>query len=132
MSEKKSFPTLLIGSVSSGVMLTSGYKYSDIQEVAEWVFGHPVWTHELGSKDLWLKMSKIIIAQFPEMPANDYEPIGKHKAEVLTAKLLKAYGKTVDVERGSFERERSPIDTLVEVANGRPVVVITEDPTNGQ
>lgn len=45
MTETRDFPTAVIASLSSGVLLC---EFTDMHEAAEYLMGHPIWTHQFG------------------------------------------------------------------------------------
>lgn len=120
-AETKEFDTLIVGSASSGYMLKNRASIGALQAVAEWALGHPVWTHELADKALWLRMSEAIRTHLPDMPA----PLGddeKPDWQALGASLIERYGETVSLPRGSQERTEGPIESLQRLAPGKPVI----------
>lgn len=112
MQETKRFPTLHVASAITGVGLCDGMKYSTIHEIAEFLAGHPVWTHELGHLEMMQRISDHAREQFPAMPTEEEAQADFRAAAV---KALAAYGETVTVRRGSLERGADPISTLVEM-----------------
>ena len=61
----REFPTAVIASLSSGVLLC---KFSELHEAAEYLMGHPIWTHHFASKLLWEAMQQRVLEQCPGMP----------------------------------------------------------------
>ena len=53
MSEARDFPTAVIASISSGVLLCN---FSEMHEAAEYLMGHQIWTHHFANKELWQEM----------------------------------------------------------------------------
>lgn len=47
--ENRQFPTEVIASIATGVLLC---KFGDLHEAAEYLMGHPIWTHYFASKEL--------------------------------------------------------------------------------
>jgi hypothetical protein len=108
MSETRDFPTVVIASLSSGVLLC---KFSEMHEAAEFLMGHSIWTHQFGSRDFWTEMKKTILEQCPGMPttaqgvdADNYrEFVGRIEAEL---------GATVKIRKGSGLTAMLPTDGL--------------------
>ena len=59
-TETREFPTAVIASISTGVLMC---EFSKMQEAAEFLMGHPIWTHHFASKDLWREMQASIAQQ---------------------------------------------------------------------
>ncbi|HCJ71004.1 DUF7736 domain-containing protein [Agrobacterium pusense] len=119
MSETKEFSTLLVATVHCGISVTHT-TFSEIQECAEWLCGHPVWTHELAHPKIQERYKAAALAQFPLLPSRSDVETDIMGAK---AKVLATYGETVLVERGDFERNETPIDTLRDLRPDVEVVV---------
>jgi hypothetical protein len=63
----KTFNTLAVATAATGIGLSSGLSFSMIQEIAEYVLGHQVWTHELGDKLTNSRIHSAIYAQLPNL-----------------------------------------------------------------
>jgi hypothetical protein len=117
----KTFPTLRVASTITGIGLTDGMTYSDMQEIASHLFGAPIWTHELihePTRDAYVEEG---YRQFPDMPSQA-EAEADFKA--AAAKALAAYGETVEVEEGTHGRRESPVDTLSRMVPPEKIVVV--------
>lgn len=121
MAETKEFSTLVVASTITGISLCDGLTVSQFHECAEWLCGHPVWTHELvhaPTKDRYVTEA---LEQFPDMPT----AIEAHEnLSAAAAKAIAAYGIKVSVKRGQHERRENPADTLHSVAPNAKVVII--------
>jgi hypothetical protein len=106
--ETKDFPTAVIASLSSGVLLCN---FSDMHEAAEFLIGHPIWTHHFASKDLWKKMQQSIVKQCPGIPT-ELDWVTKDNYLECVAKLEVELGKTVTIRRGSGKTAMSPFDGI--------------------
>jgi hypothetical protein len=121
MAETKQFPTLIVASTITGIGLTN-MKFSDMHECAEWLCGHPVWTHELvhgPTKDEYITEG---YEQFPAMPTpadaeDDYV--------AAAAKAISAYGETVEVRQGNSKRHEGPMQTLRSMVPDADVIAVT-------
>lgn len=119
MSEIKLFPTRVIASLSSGVLLC---EFGKMHEAAEWLMGHPIWTHHFADKTLWREMQAAILEQAPGFPT-DLEGVNKEnyleRADDLDAQL----GDVVAIRKGSGLTARLPTDGIpdhVQVIQVRP------------
>ena len=122
MTETKEFPTLVVATTATGISLGTGINYSNVQECAEWICGHPVWTHELGFGPLMDRVSALAYAMFPLLPTKDAASADWSAA---ARKAIEDHGETVLVPRGALERDQSPIETLKQMRpNDDPLVIV--------
>lgn len=115
MTETRDFPTAVIASLSTGVLLC---KFGEMHEAAEYLMGHPIWTHHFGHKDLWHKMQRAIIEQCPGMPT----ALPDANADNYLAKLADIeaeIGKVVKIRKG--DGAAAPLDGI---PGGKPVIVV--------
>ena len=96
MSEAKEFPTAVIASLSSGVLLCG---FDEMNQAAEYLMGHPIWTHHFASKNLWQEMQKTILEQCPGMPTAA-PGITKDNWPEFKAKLEADLGEVVKIRKG--------------------------------
>lgn len=108
MSETKDFPTAAIASLSCGVLLCS---FGEMHEAAEYLMGHPIWTHHFASKDLWKEMQKTILEQCPGMPINAPGITNDNWPE-FKAKLEADLGEVVTIRKGSGLTALLPTDGI--------------------
>lgn len=66
-SETRDFPVAVIASISSSILLC---KFGELHEAAEYLMGHPIWTHHFAGKDLWKEMQQTVLAQCRGMPTD--------------------------------------------------------------
>lgn len=122
MTETKSFDPAILASITTGIMLVE-HGFSSMHEAAEWIMGHPVWTHEFADKALWDRMGAAVLAQFPEMPVNKDD--AKVDWQKVADDVRARYGENVSVTRGSSERTTDPITTLIDaIGPDKPVIAI--------
>ena len=66
MSETREFPTAVIATIATGRLLC---EFSLMHEAAEYLMGHPIWTHQFASgSGLNSAMEMAILRQCPKMP----------------------------------------------------------------
>lgn len=106
--EVRDFPTPVIASLSSGVLLC---KFSDMHGAAEFLMGHPIWTHHFASKDLWKEMQQTILAQCPGMPT-DLQGVNEENYLEHVARLEAEFGKTVKIRKGGGLTAMLPTDGI--------------------
>ncbi len=109
MSETRDFPTEVIASLSSGVMLVDSF--NTMHQAAEFLMGHLIWTHHFANEELWAEMRKTILEQCPGMPTRDDE-ITKENYREKRAELIAAMGPTVRIRRGGGLTAMLPTDGI--------------------
>jgi hypothetical protein len=120
MTETRDFPTAVIASLSTGILLC---KFSEMHEAAEYLLGHPVWTHHFASKDLSQKMQRAITEQHPSMPT-ELPDVNKDNYLAKVAEIEAEIGKVVKIRKGNGATALHPLDGIPE---GKPVAVIRTD-----
>ena len=121
MSETRDFPTAVIASLSSGVLLC---KFDEMHQAAEFLMGHPIWTHHFANKDLWKEMQGTILEQCPGMPT-DAPGITKDNWPEFKAKLEAELGATVKIRRGGGLTEMLPTDGIPDRLKDKTIIVRT-------
>ena len=109
MTETRDFPVAVIASLSSGTLLC---KFGDMHEAAEYLMGHPIWTHHFASKPLWKEMQQTIAAQCPGMPTEEPEGVDASNYLDYVAKLEAEFGKTVKIRKGGGLTAMLPTDGI--------------------
>lgn len=107
-TEAKDFPTAVIASISTGVLLC---KFDEMHEAAEYLMGHPIWTHHFASKELWQEMQKTILEQCPGMPV-DAPGITADNWPAFKAKLEADLGEIVKIRKGAGLTALLPTDGI--------------------
>jgi hypothetical protein len=108
MTETRDFPVAVVASMSTGVLLC---QFSEMHEAAEYLMGHPIWTHHFGSKDLWKEMQRTISEQCPGMPT-DAPGITRENWPEFAAKLEAEFGKVVKIRKGGGLTAMLPTDGI--------------------
>jgi hypothetical protein len=117
MMETREFPTAVIASLSSGVLLCG---FDQMHEAAEYLMGHPIWTHHFGSKDLWQAMQKKVLEQCPGMPTAVEGVTAENYAERM-AEIESEIGPAVVIRKGDGETAMHPMEGIPE---GKPAVLL--------
>lgn len=115
--ETREFPIAVIASISSGRLLC---KFGDMHAAAEYLMGHPIWTHHFASKDLWMAMRQKVLEQCPGMPA-DGNDINADNYQEKLAEIEAEVGKAVRIRQGGGETAMSPLDGIPE---GKPTIIL--------
>lgn len=116
----RDFPTAVIASLSSGVMLCE--KFSDMHEAAEFLMGHPIWTHHFADKTLTGEMKRMILEQCPGMPT---ELEGGPTWRDQLAKVEAEIGKTVRIRKAGGLTAMLPTDGIPEHLKDNVIIVDT-------
>lgn len=110
MSDVRDFPIAVIASLSSSLLLC---KFGDMHEAAEFLMGHPIWTHHFADKNLWIEMNKTIASQYPGLPSEDeVEHVNESNWQEFVAQLETQFGKTVKIRKGSGLTAMLPTDGI--------------------
>lgn len=109
MSETREFPIAVIVSLSSATTLCG--RFSEIAEAAEFLMGHPIWTHHYADKTLWAEMQKTLAEQCPGLPSC-IEDVTPENVKSVVAKLEVEFGKTVVIRKGGGLTALLPTDGL--------------------
>lgn len=121
MSETRDFPTDVIASITTGVLLCEG-GFGKMQEAAEYLMGHPIWTHHFASEDLWQEMQKTALGQCPGMPT---EAVGVDKTNYreFADKLIAEFGPTVKIRKGGGLTAMLPTDGIPDHLKDSNIIV---------
>jgi hypothetical protein len=119
VTETRDFPTAVIASLSTGVLLC---KFDDMQEAAEYLMGHPIWTHHFADKTLTGEMKRAITEQCPGMPT-EIEGVTKDNYLQKVAELEAEIGKTVRIRKGSGLTAMLPTDGIPDHLKDRTIFV---------
>jgi hypothetical protein len=120
MTETREFPTAVIASLSSGVPLCD---FGKMHEAAEFLMGHPIWTHHFASKDLWREMQQTILAQCPDMPTK-IKGVTKdnYQRKVLSVEAVVG-SKTVTIRKGGGLTAMLPTDGIPDHLKDKTIMV---------
>lgn len=118
-TETREFPTAVIASLSSGVLLC---EFGKMHEAAEFLMGHPIWTHHFGDKTLWKEMQRTILEQCPGMPT-EVEGVTKENYLAKLAEIEAGVGKVVMIRKGSGLTAMLPTDGLPDHLKDNAIVV---------
>jgi len=117
--ETREFPTAVIASLSTGVLLCD---FGAMQEAAEYLMGHPIWTHHFADKQLCGEMRKSIVAQCPGMPTEIVGVTSDNYLEKLAGVEL-AIGKTVRIRKGNGLTAMLPTDGIPDHLKDKTITI---------
>jgi len=121
--ETKSFSTPALASLSSGLLLC---KFGDMHEAAEYLMGHPIWTHEFASKPFWDQMRSKLLEQHPKLPIDRPEGTGEENWREWLDQLVAELGAELTITKGEEVREADPITTArALIGPDKPIIAVT-------
>lgn len=119
---KKTFSTAAVLTLIEGALYCD---FGEVHELAEFVAGHSIWTHEFADKALIARIKEAIFSQHPAL-----REFSKHIGETWQQALARAeerWGKEIEIVKGDAERTENPLESLERIAPGKSAVVIVED-----
>ena len=119
MSETRDFSTAVIASISTGILMC---KFDDMHEAAEFLMGHPIWTHHFADKTLCGEMRKMIAEQCPGMPMRGDLEGGDTWREQL-AKVEADLGATVKIRKGGGLTAMLPTDGIPDHLKDKTITI---------
>lgn len=111
MIETREFPTAVIASLSSGTLLC---EFSAMHEAAEFLMGHPIWTHHFANKDLWEAMKRSIAEQCPGMPMEEIDGVTRDNYREKVRALEAELGPIQRIRKGCGVTAMLPTDGIPE------------------
>lgn len=115
MPETRKFPTVVVASITTCIMLTD--EFSQVHECLEYVLGRPIWTHEIpGTRK---EAMAAIMTALPDMPTECAEDW-----RVTRDAVVERFGETVTVPKGNTERTLDPATTLKMLRPDADVAVV--------
>lgn len=117
--ETRDFPTAVIASISTGVLLCD---FGAMQEAAEYLMGHPIWTHHFADKQLCDEMKLTIAAQCPGMPT-EIEGVTAENYLAKLAEIEQAIGTTARIRKGGGLTAMLPTDGIPDHLKDNTIVV---------
>ncbi len=115
--ETKSFKTTAVVGLTSGILFGD---FSELHEVAEWVAGHPIWTHEFADRKLNDRLREKVFAQHPAL--KDFHAQGSKggcDVDLEIEEMERLFGKTLEIARGEEVRTEDPVESLVRIKNAK-------------
>jgi len=82
-----------------------------MHEAAEYLMGHPIWTHHFASKDLSADMRKKVLEQCPDMPTELPGVTSDNYSERLV-EIEASLGATVVIRKGDGSAAMHPFEGI--------------------
>lgn len=119
MDETREFPTAVIASITTGILLC---QFGDMHEAAEFVMGSPIWTHQFADKNLAAQMRQTVLAQAPAMPTK-IEGVTPENYMTKVAEIEAIVGPTVTLKRGGGLAAMLPTDGIPDHLKDKTVAI---------
>jgi hypothetical protein len=119
MKEGREFPSPVIASLSSGILLC---EFGAMHEAAEYLMGHPIWTHHFADKSLLAAIRKAIDEQCPGMPTS-FPDMPPAKWRDKAAEIEAQFGKLVTIRKGSGATAMEPLDGIPDHLKDKTIIV---------
>lgn len=120
--ETRDFPVAVIASISTGILLC---KFSEMHEAAEFLMGHPIWTHHFADRQLVGEMKRAIAEQVPGM-VTEAPGINGDNWREFAARLEADLGKMVTIRKGGGLTAMLPTDGIPDHLKDSVIVVETD------
>jgi hypothetical protein len=125
----RKFPTPVIVSLISGRLLCA---FGELHECAEWVLGHPVWTHEFAVKALWDLMRAKVLEQHHDLDV-DCGSVTQANWEAFRDDLVARLGPERELTKGDEERGADPLTTARNILGpDKPIIAIVAESSSEQ
>lgn len=108
-----------------------GDSFDEVHEAAEFVLGHPIWTHEFAERNLWDRLADACLRQYPTLPRRGDPSMDGIEGDGWSEYIHdqeKVFGTSLTLESMGGEREESPFESLARIAPGKPVIAVVCTP----
>ena len=119
MSETRDFPTAVVASISTGILLCD---FGKMHEAAAYLMGHPIWTHHFANKELCQEMQRTIAEQCPGMPT-ELDGVTKDNYRDHVARIEAELGSMVTIRKGGGMTAMLPTDGIPDHIKDKTIVV---------
>lgn len=121
LPETKTFAWNVVATALTG---RNWCNFGDMQELAEWVMGHSIFTHEFARKKTWDDLKEAIFVQHETLRVTDWGAFNDREPILRDLHDIPKWTFT----RGTGQRTQSPIETLREIAPDKPIIVVAPVP----
>jgi hypothetical protein len=112
-TETKEFSTPVLASLTGHKLMAESF--SEVHEAAEFVVGHPIWTHEFADKSNVKAIRSAVLEQHPDLSEFDDSNVTPDNVAQRRQELIDEYGETRVLTKGDKRRLKHPIQTLTEI-----------------
>ena len=121
----KTYPTAVVLSLYTGVLLCA---FSDMHELAEYLVGTPVWTHQFASRAFVNEIADALKQQHPALAAVDASGVGKDNWQSFRDAEVARLGPTMQI--GPMGEPEHYATAFTDPLVGKEVITISEpEPT---
>lgn len=122
MTETREFPTEVVATIATGFMLCD---FSAMHEAAEFLMGHPIWTHHFADSELLTSMRAAIAEQCPGMPTREWAEasFNKENWQQKRDEIIREIGPVVRIRRGSGLTAMHPADGIPDHLKDKTIIV---------
>ena len=122
MTETRDFPTAVIASLATGVLLC---EFGKMHEAAQYLMGHPIWSHQFGDREFNGEIKRTISEQCPGMPT-DLPEANRNNWQDHLAKIVADLGPTVRIRKGDGLTAMLPTDGIPDHLKNKTIIVERE------
>lgn len=108
--ENKKFPLSSVLSITTNKLLTT---FSKMHELAEYITGHPIWTHEFADKELNQSLKQKVLEQYPTLREVDAEHVNPTNYKIFLEEQILKYGSELEITRGGDVRTEHPVASFI-------------------
>lgn len=117
-NEVREFSTGVIVTLATGIMLCEDF--SKVHEAAEFLMGHPIWTHHFANRELQQEMAATIFEQCPGVP-RELNDVSADNWRAVLDKIIDEIGPIQRIRKGSGLTAMLPTDGI---PDGMPVIAV--------
>jgi hypothetical protein len=123
--QSRVFSAPVVAGLYTGWVLTDE-GFSPIHECAEWVMGHPIWTHEFADQAFLEKVRATIRRACPEIEEAVELVAGcnKHNVDAKAMAIFSLWPQGFTLAKGGCERVETPLESLKRIAPDVEVITV--------
>jgi hypothetical protein len=114
-ADTREFPIEVIASLTTGILLCP---FGKLHEAAEFLMGHPIWTHHFTS--LAETMKHKALEQHPGLPTS-MAGVTRDNYQQHVAGLILTHGPTIAIRKGGGQTAMHSLDGI---PKGKPVLIV--------
>lgn len=127
MTGSRYFPIETILTLTTNTILQKSV--SAIVACAEHVAGHPIFQHELATREAVEAIGRLILGQHPELAQAEEFRVGDTRIDEYVAGYLararEKFGAKIELQQGEGFRLESPLETFERLFPDKEVTVVT-------
>lgn len=115
--DTRTFPLADVLSVTTSKLLC---RFQDMHELAEWIAGHPIWSHEFADRELHERLKESVLADHPDLREVDASEVNRDNWSQYLDRWKEQYGSTREIRRGTMKREEDPVASATRLMGQQP------------